>query len=465
MELTLKNIGIIKDSTIKLDGLTVITGPNNSGKSTAGKALYSIIEGTNKIEEKRERELMVLFSRNLWTISKMLNFERIARDIDISHMDEDEKEWFAFFMNYEHGYRKLDSIEEKYIGLKDFLNGLSEERLSAASNKPQSEWTKRFTTYLKNFNEALQNAKKVLERIDSYIDDPSHEKYIKNNLLSVFLEEFKGQIFPVRLQVKGKDDRKSRVSLSRNGEIGCDITILNNERVANVGNVFNTALYQDVFYIDDPYDVDKLSEGEESFYFNRSMRFSPAHSSKLQRELLAKDSTPLEQAIAQEEYERVFEDVNSIIPGDIAEKSGSYFYVEDSVPPLRIENLATGSKMFAIIKSLISKGKITLNTMLILDEPEAHLHPAWQNLFAQFIVTLIKEYGVTVLLTTHSPNFLMALDTFSSINNIIEKTNFYHVKHLEDNYMIEYININGHLSEAYSSFTDPLIELQTKKKR
>ena len=103
--------------------------------------------------------------------------------------------------------------------------------------------------------------------------------------------------------------------------------------------------------------------------------------------------------------------------------------------------------------------------MLILDEPEAHLHPAWQNLFAQFIVTLIKEYGVTVLLTTHSPNFLMALDTFSSINNIIEKTNFYHVKHLEDNYMIEYININGHLSEAYSSFTDPLIELQTKKKR
>ena len=27
MELTLKNIGIIKDSTIKLDGLTVITGP------------------------------------------------------------------------------------------------------------------------------------------------------------------------------------------------------------------------------------------------------------------------------------------------------------------------------------------------------------------------------------------------------------------------------------------------------
>ena len=44
MELTLKNIGIIKDSTIKLDGLTVITGPNNSGKSTVGKVLYSLIK-------------------------------------------------------------------------------------------------------------------------------------------------------------------------------------------------------------------------------------------------------------------------------------------------------------------------------------------------------------------------------------------------------------------------------------
>ena len=146
----------------------------------------------------------------------------------------------------------------------------------------------------------------------------------------------------------------------------------------------------------------------------------------------------------------------------MVEKNGTYYYVEDDTPPLRIENLATGSKMFSIIKSLMSKGKITLKTMLILDEPEAHLHPEWQNLFAQFIIALIKEVGVTVLLTTHSPNFLMALEKFSQVSAIEEKTNFYHVKHLGDGYMVHYEHINSRLSEAYSSFAKPLIELQKK---
>lgn len=42
MQIRLKNIGIVKDSTIVLDGLTVITGKNNSGKTTVGKTLYSL---------------------------------------------------------------------------------------------------------------------------------------------------------------------------------------------------------------------------------------------------------------------------------------------------------------------------------------------------------------------------------------------------------------------------------------
>ena len=38
----IENIGIIEESTVFLDGLTVITGHNNSGKTTVGKALYSV---------------------------------------------------------------------------------------------------------------------------------------------------------------------------------------------------------------------------------------------------------------------------------------------------------------------------------------------------------------------------------------------------------------------------------------
>ena len=52
MQIRLKNIGIIKDSTLTLDGLTVITGKNNSGKTTVGKTLYAMLDAVSDLQEK-----------------------------------------------------------------------------------------------------------------------------------------------------------------------------------------------------------------------------------------------------------------------------------------------------------------------------------------------------------------------------------------------------------------------------
>lgn len=41
MELSIKNIGKIANADIKLNGITVVAGENNTGKSTIGKVLYS----------------------------------------------------------------------------------------------------------------------------------------------------------------------------------------------------------------------------------------------------------------------------------------------------------------------------------------------------------------------------------------------------------------------------------------
>ena len=103
------------------------------------------------------------------------------------------------------------------------------------------------------------------------------------------------------------------------------------------------------------------------------------------------------------------EHFNRVIPGTFEFTSeGDYYVINGS--KLKISNLATGSKMFSIIKVLLDKGEIDNTTMLILDEPEAHLHPMWQNAFAEIIVLLVKKLGVNILLTTHSPNFMLALD-------------------------------------------------------
>lgn len=50
MILSLKNIGKVESAKVELNGITVIAGENDTGKSTIGKALYSIFNGFYKIE-------------------------------------------------------------------------------------------------------------------------------------------------------------------------------------------------------------------------------------------------------------------------------------------------------------------------------------------------------------------------------------------------------------------------------
>ena len=57
----IKNFGKIAEANIKLDGITVICGNNNTGKSTVGKALFSFFNALtdykNKIDAQKNSKL------------------------------------------------------------------------------------------------------------------------------------------------------------------------------------------------------------------------------------------------------------------------------------------------------------------------------------------------------------------------------------------------------------------------
>ena len=81
MQIRLKNIGIVKDSTITLDGLTVITGRNNSGKTTVGKALYSLLDAVSNIQRKAENDKCVYVINHLSNLGDTLEFLRYSRNL------------------------------------------------------------------------------------------------------------------------------------------------------------------------------------------------------------------------------------------------------------------------------------------------------------------------------------------------------------------------------------------------
>lgn len=55
--------------------------------------------------------------------------------------------------------------------------------------------------------------------------------------------------------------------------------------------------------------------------------------------------------------------------------------------------------------------------LLVLEEPEAHLHPALQRRLAQVVVRLVRK-GLCVWITTHSENFCQQLNNFIKLGSL-----------------------------------------------
>lgn len=52
MKLNIKNFAKIKEANIVIDGITVIAGENNTGKSTVGKILFALFNSLSNVDEK-----------------------------------------------------------------------------------------------------------------------------------------------------------------------------------------------------------------------------------------------------------------------------------------------------------------------------------------------------------------------------------------------------------------------------
>lgn len=463
MELQLQNIGIINKSVIKLDGLTVICGSNNSGKSTIGKALYATIEALSNLEDKLHDELINNYRRTLISIIRLLDLESVAKYVDFEKIQEVFQKDLSILINTTNSYRRsfeYNDAVDLFSNLKETVEIISPNTLFKFAKKTKSDLPKKFFNYVENYNENRNKALNLLEGLNKYYFGEDNREFTKKSVEALFTTEFNGQVFPINLKAK---EKRSYVSIAKNGEVGCSISLVEKKEVLAEINSSKLFLHNAI-YIEDPYILDKISDDNLPFMYRYGSRLDYSHAVKLNRLLLKRNTNSLiEQSINQERYKDIIQKISDIIPGVLTMRESGMFYEEPDKEPLKVQNLATGSKMFSIIKNLLEKGEINYDTMLILDEPEAHLHPAWQNVFAEVIVLLVKEIDTHILLTTHSPNFLMALEAYSQKYNLMEKANYYMAKHNGNLNMVDYDCVNGNISEIYSSFALPLVEAKRMK--
>ena len=172
-----------------------------------------------------------------------------------------------------------------------------------------------------------------------------------------------------------------------------------------------------------------------------------------------KSSTVTDNILNEEKLFEIEEKLNKIVDGKFLKKDfGVYFYRNKSGKEINIKNLSTGFKVFSIIKLLIQNNQLSENGTIILDEPEIHLHPEWQLKFAELIVLLQKEFSMHILLTTHSPYFVSAIEVFSEKYKIDDKCKYYVAENKGNSGVIK--DITGNTNIIFKKMARPFQDLE-----
>ena len=95
--------------------------------------------------------------------------------------------------------------------------------------------------------------------------------------------------------------------------------------------------------------------------------------------------------------------------------------------------------------------------LLIVDEPENHLHPEWQLKYAELIVSLVAN-GTNVMLTSHSPYMIEALYFYSKKFLDVKKVAFYYTEKTDIENYTE-IKETKDLSIIFDKLSKPLEQL------
>ncbi len=423
MKLKLKNIGKLRETEINIDGITVIAGKNNTGKSTVGKSLYCIFSSmydvNNKIAKDRRgyirREIERLFIKNSFAARPLLlidNYNEFINDI-INNIIENnfkkaEEDILLIFNQLQN--RKRASIARKN-------ERISEEVLNVFFND-------------------IQNA----------LDIPDEKFYI-NRLNTIIYQEFKGQIGNVNNKFDGIIDlsiKKDKFKININNEtINCSKYM---------------ELYSDIVYIDNPFILGNIDDTELQDILNHRDNIIAKIKNNIQ------DDNMTANILLQDKVSSVMDKLDNIGVGKLIKIKEMYqtkFKYQSSLDkePLELINISAGLKTFIILKTLILNGHIKEKGCIVLDEPEIHLHPEWQLVFAELIVLLQKTFNLHILLNTHSPYFLRAIQVYSAKHEIADICNYYLAENDLENNMAVIRNVNNDTNAIYQLLYSPFQQL------
>lgn len=377
MKLRVDNLALIKHAEIDIDGITVIAGNNNTGKSTVGKILFSMFNALNNLDDKIQKQRV----------------EQLTDAVRYSFFEtaKEERRVGRFSVIHYIVRRVLDNIESGKIG-----------------------WESIFASLVEKFD--LELSDEIKEKLQKEVEDVCtwpKDRLLLDSLQTSFSGVFNGQINSLyQTESEAKIDLFIKDALT-------SIAFQENEIIHYSSEI---SLIHKAIYYSSPLVID----------FIEGWRFPDVMTRNLCRLLIdygdaiTDDQNLYAQSLQLGRLENVISKIKSVVPGQLVKDGHGYaLKLPNCGEPIVLKNLSTGIKAFMVLRMLIEASLIKKRDILILDEPEIHLHPTWQLIYAELIVLLQKEFDLSIVITTHSPFFLNAIQTYSKKYDTTNKLRLY----------------------------------------
>lgn len=406
MKLTVQDFGKVEKAEFDFKGLTVIIGDNDTGKSTIGKILATLFTVFPSID------VLVKRARRRFVFARDRGYRYHAVDFDCLYNKEQ--------LTLDDVIRELERSRKDRFFEMDLL-------VHDSKTSPEDRAN------------LVERAAYILERIKA-CKEISDKELSEREILKAFRKYFYGDFTTKRATVELVVNKKVvRAELTNSTcSYEMNIKLINHGWFIGSPIVLHAASDE---YLDDTTDrmhmplIDRLRERDEENSVNR--------------------------ALVDRKIRQVNDILGDLLQGDVRFNEDSeslQFSGVDFPDGIPVECLSMGLKSFALLRLMLNQGVLQDRDILVLDEPENHLHPRWQIIYAELIVLLRECFDLTVLLTTHSPYFLEAIQLFSRKYHCMEELSIYQPE-IGGNQKTVFRDVTDDPERLYKGFSSQLREL------
>lgn len=428
--LKVNNFRAIESADIFIDGITVVAGVNSSGKSTLSKVLYymykTVVNYEDLVSEKLrdnispvERFLRILIHemRHLTSNDKTVfpvndyqeRLNKLLQETRFSPFGiQIQDAWLVLIHQLKEIYQSIDSSKKRLdLAVLSRLNRMSEEIFEYSSSKKINSDNIDFSKIQHSVNSAF------LQAIHDLSERPSSHVF----------EEFEIHF--------DQDFSDTGIKLF---EFGSEFLSPKSQSIPI------PYLVQKPIYIDTPVMLGQL-DTEYDYWENLTN--------------LLHENMPLGKS------KKIINSLNSIINKEIIYGEASFHeeqiisefaYTRSDNEVFNLLECATGIKSFSIIQLLLKNGHLTDKTLLIIDEPESHLHPQWIIEYARLIVLLNKEIGVKFFIASHNPDMVSAIKYISEKEQTSHNLNYYLAEKGSTPFSFKYKHLAQDIEPIFKSF-------------